>query len=661
MGLREDLRGRNFLDTPFGHSVLRFRRVFIVSSQIFLIVFGYFLAFSLRFDAAESDYAGRLFWRSAPWIILIKIAVFYYFDLYRGWWRYVGMDDLADIIRASTVSTLAFIVVAVFFFPGFPRSIFVIDWFITITFIGGIRFALRAFREKLLNERTPMGSNVLIYGSRQIGVELLKEIRNNEALRLNVIGFIDDFAPKKGFKIHGVSILGGREEIPRILERHKVDEIIITSPSLKPKELKDLISRFRETNVRFKIVPPMADILNERVSVKQLREVSVEDLLGRKTLGWATRTTREVLESLTRNQRLIAVLTGQFGDFGLPPSRSSFLVHAMVANHYLDGGYYPVGGSGVFVDAIAPVIKAAAGRLLINAEVAGIVVEGDSAVGVRMARDGAVIRAPVVISDAGVINTFGRLLPHDVARRHRLEKALAAVRPSVAHLCLYVGFRESARALRLPRHNIWVYRDEDHDRGFAAAGGEPDAARVPVFISFPSAKDPDFERRHPGRATVDVVALAPYAWFERWQDTHWKDRGEEYEAFKNELAQQMLERLYEQLPQLRGKVDRYELSTPLTTRHFCNYAQGEIYGIAHSPERFRQRFLRPATPIRGLYLTGQDIVSCGVGGALMAGVLTASAILRRNLLPAIRQSAPRPAKDERKADAALSATGRARA
>ncbi len=310
MGLREDLRGRNFLDTPFGHSVLRFRRVFIVSSQIFLIVFGYFLAFSLRFDAAESDYAGRLFWRSAPWIILIKIAVFYYFDLYRGWWRYVGMDDLADIIRASTVSTLAFIVVAVFFFPGFPRSIFVIDWFITITFIGGIRFALRAFREKLLNERTPMGSNVLIYGSRQIGVELLKEIRNNEALRLNVIGFIDDFAPKKGFKIHGVSILGGREEIPRILERHKVDEIIITSPSLKPKELKDLISRFRETNVRFKIVPPMADILNERVSVKQLREVSVEDLLGRKTVRLDQDLIRSQLEGRT------ILITGAGGSIG---------------------------------------------------------------------------------------------------------------------------------------------------------------------------------------------------------------------------------------------------------------------------------------------------------------------------------------------------------
>jgi all-trans-retinol 13,14-reductase len=384
-------------------------------------------------------------------------------------------------------------------------------------------------------------------------------------------------------------------------------------------------------------------------------------LLGRRTLAWAKRTTREVLEGLTRNQRLIAVLAGQFGDYGLPPAESSFLAHAMVASHYLDGAWYPVGGSGVFVDAILPVIQAAGGRLLVNAEVAGIAVEDNRVVGVRMALDGATIRAPVVVSDAGVFNTFGRLLPQDLARRHRLPQALATVRPSIAHLCLYVGFRESAQALRLPKHNIWVYPHEDPERSFAGMSGDPDAALPMAFISFPSAKDPDFERRHPGRATVDVVAFAPYAWFERWQDTHWKDRGEEYEAFKETLAQRMLETLFEQLPQLRGKVDCHELSTPLTTRHFCNYGQGEIYGIDHSPQRFRQRFLRPATPIRGLYLTGQDIVSCGVGGAMMGGVLTASAILRRNLLSAIRQSAPRRTGGESEAGATLSAEGRARA
>ena len=93
-----------------------------------------------------------------------------------------------------------------------------------------------------------------------------------------------------------------------------------------------------------------------------------------------------------------------------------------------------------------------------------------------------------------------------------------------------------------------------------------------------------------------------------------------------------LEKLYEREPQLRGKVDCYELSTPLTTENFCNYSAGEIYGLAHTPDRFNHRFLRPHTPIKQLYLTGQDIATAGVGGALSAGMLTAGAILKRNVL-----------------------------
>jgi all-trans-retinol 13,14-reductase len=365
-------------------------------------------------------------------------------------------------------------------------------------------------------------------------------------------------------------------------------------------------------------------------------------LMRRKFLAWSDRTTRQVLEGLTRNQRLIAVLTGQFGDYGLPPAQSSFVMQAMIANHYMKGGYYPVGGSATMVESIAPVIERAGGRVLINAEVASVVVEGGRAVGVTMAADGATIRAPVIVSDAGVVNTFGRLLPREVAESHGLLEQLTRVKPSTAHLCLYVGIRETAQALGLPRHNIWVYPHEDHDRALAEALHDPEAPMPMVFISFPSAKDPDFERRHPGRATVEVIGLGAHAWFERWRGTRWKKRGEEYDAFKERLAQRMLEALYLQVPQLRGKVDHYELATPLTTEHFCNFSHGEIYGIDHTPERFRQRFLAPGTPVKGLYLTGADIVTCGVGGAMMGGVLTASAILKRNLITAIRESA-RPA------------------
>ncbi len=285
MSWREDIKGVHFLETPLGSNFLRYRTLFVVVSQISLILAGYFVAFVLRYGSFLDSYGITYFWLTVPWILAIKAAVFYYYDLYRGWWRYVGMNDLMDIFRASTVSTLIFIFIVVFLFPPYPRSVFLIDWFVTIVFIGGIRFGIRAFREKLLGDPSGSVRNIVIYGSHAIGVELLKEVRSNPSLGMKVVGFIDDFAPKKGFKIHGVPILGGRDDIPKILSVHEVNEIVITTPSLRPRELKELINRFKETDIRFKIVPPMSDILNERVSIKQLRDVSVEDLLGRKAVN----------------------------------------------------------------------------------------------------------------------------------------------------------------------------------------------------------------------------------------------------------------------------------------------------------------------------------------------------------------------------------------
>jgi all-trans-retinol 13,14-reductase len=358
-------------------------------------------------------------------------------------------------------------------------------------------------------------------------------------------------------------------------------------------------------------------------------------LLRRSFMRYAQRTTRSVLEELTRDQRLIAVLTGQWGDFGLPPAQSSFAIHAIVANHYFEGAYYPVGGAGRIFDAIAPVIEAGGGKVLINAGVSGIATENGRAVGVTMS-DGAVIRAPLVISDAGVINTFGRLLPGDVAERCHPDRT--ALEPSIAHLCLYLGLRHTADELGLPKSNLLIYPDERHERTFANALEDPAAAMPPVYISFPSAKDPDYARRHPGRATIDVITLARWDSFARWSDTRWKKRPQEYGAMKEKLTARLLEVVYRHLPQIKGRIDVCELSTPITTRHFSNYANGEIYGLAHTPARFREPLLRPRTSIRGLFLTGQDVTACGVAGALMGAVLCASAILRRNLVRSISRS-----------------------
>jgi all-trans-retinol 13,14-reductase len=356
-------------------------------------------------------------------------------------------------------------------------------------------------------------------------------------------------------------------------------------------------------------------------------------LLRRSFMQYAGRTTAEVLGELTQNRELIGVLTGQWGDYGLPPSQSSFGIHALVAQHYMSGAAYPVGGASRIAAAIVPVIERAGGKVLVNADVSRILVEGNRAVGVEM-KDGWSIRAKTVISDAGAANTFGRLLPEAIAGRLGVMEKLRAVGPSLAHINLYVGLRHSDEELGLGRTNLWVYPTPDHDANVARYLADPEGPLPGAYISFPSAKDPTFAERYPGRSTIQVIVLAKYDWFARWEDQQWKRRDEGYEAFKQRFTDRLLDVLYANVPQVRGKVDHAELSTPLSTRHFANYSRGELYGLAHSPARFRERSLRPQTPLRSLFLTGQDVAVCGVAGALAGGVLCASAILGRNLMSA---------------------------
>ena len=359
--------------------------------------------------------------------------------------------------------------------------------------------------------------------------------------------------------------------------------------------------------------------------------------LRRPYLKFADRTTQEVLEELTSNDLLIKVLTAQYGDYGLPPRQSSFVMHAAVARHYFAGGSFPVGGSSRIVDTIAEVLAKTESTILISAEVDEVLVENNEARGVRMA-DGTEFYADRVVSGAGIFTTYQHLLPPKLVQKHRLEEQLTTLQPSVSHACLYIGLKGEPDELQLPKANYWVYPEAgSHDEIVQSYLDDINAPFPVVYISFPAAKDPDWTNRYPGRSTIDIITLLPYEAVAKWEGSQWMKRGEDYEAFKEQLAQRLLAELYRLEPQLKGKVDCYELSTPLTTRHFVNYDKGEIYGLDHSPERFRRKFLRPDTPIRNFYLTGQDIVTAGVGAALFSGLLTASAITRKNLVERLYQ------------------------
>jgi len=365
-------------------------------------------------------------------------------------------------------------------------------------------------------------------------------------------------------------------------------------------------------------MPRFAGILYNKVRHKLLPE-------------YFFKTTYDVLKGLTDNEELIGVLTAQWGDYGLPPKKAAFMMHAMVAKHYINGGSYPVGGAAKIAETIIPVIQQGGGDVFTYAGVEEILVKNNKAYGVRLVpgkKDkGHEITADAIVSCAGLVPTIDKLLPESVVKKHGFAKQLKNVEISSSHLCIYAGFKGSAESLGIQKKNFWIYPGYDHDLNVANFNESLDADMPLTYISFPSAKDPSWAERYPGKSTAEIVTPCKPEWFEKWQGSTWSKRGEDYDALKKGLTDRLLAELYKQMPQLEGALDYVELSTPLSTQWFQWNQEGEIYGINHTVERFQQSWLHPETPIKNLYLTGSDIVTAGVGGALMGGVMTSTVMM----------------------------------
>ena len=450
------------------------------------------------------------------------------------------------------------------------------------------------------------------------------------------VHYIGDVGAKTRTRMMFDFISGGKLEWAPMddeYDRFYVGDKVFSAIAGRQQFRENLVSRFPKEE---QAIDQYLDLLNQ--VGKGMTTYSINRLLKpwQRFLAWPYlklktpsllfRNTYEVLSELTGDQDLIAVLCGQWGDMGLPPRRSAFMVHAMIARHYMYGGYYPVGGSWRIAETIIPQIQKSGGEVFTYARVKRIVIEGKKVAGVEMA-DGHFIDCDCVISSAGVDNTFSNLLPAQTVSDAGYDHLLKRVKPSIAHLGVYIGLKETAVKLGLPKTNFWIYQGNDFDAAVDRFMDDPQAPFPVVYISFPSAKDPDYERRRPGTATIEIVAPAPFEWFEKWQGSTWGKRGEGYEAFKAQLGERLMQHLYEKLPLLEGKVDYFEVSTPLSTDHFCAYQHGELYGLDHDPVRLQQTWLGPRTRFKGLWLTGQDVLTCGVTGAMMAGLLTTSTIV----------------------------------
>ena len=194
--------------------------------------------------------------------------------------------------------------------------------------------------------------------------------------------------------------------------------------------------------------------------------------------------------------------------------------------------------------------------------------KGNRAVGVRR-EDGKEAFAKTIISDAGIRNTYGKLLPEATRKKHGFAKKLDNVPPSVAHISLYIGLNTTSRSLGSLKTIAGYIQAKTIMLQLITTSPTLTTIHYRSLISFPSAKDPSFQTRFPGKGTVEVVGLAPYEWFAQWEGTRWKKRGDDYEAFKAKLTKRLLEPLLDEYPQIEAHIEHMELSTPLSTKTFA--------------------------------------------------------------------------------------------
>lgn len=244
-----------------------------------------------------------------------------------------------------------------------------------------------------------------------------------------------------------------------------------------------------------------------------------------------------------------------------------------------------------------------------------------------------------IISDAGVSNTFLRLLPKEVAFKSSIFPMIKKVGESFSFISMFVGLEGTTEELGLKAQNIWAFTRPDVEeltKEYVNLSVEEAAeAEVPLlFVSFPSAKDPSWSDRFPGKSNLLIITICPYKWFDRWEDEKVKKRGGEYDGLKNAIGRQMLNQVLLMFPQLEDKVVYTDVGSPVSNKYYLGFDKGEMYGLDHTLQRFSPEVsleLRAQTDIPGLFLTGQDISTCGFTGAMFGGMFCAGAVLNRKL------------------------------
>mgnify|MGYP003385189736 FL=1 len=369
-------------------------------------------------------------------------------------------------------------------------------------------------------------------------------------------------------------------------------------------------------------------------------EGALEWAIGGKFRQMASWSVKDVLDRLFgTNEPLKAILAGQFGDYGMLPSDASFFIHAGVVCHYLEGGYYPVGGPQVISRALIPTIHAAGGRVLVNAPVKRLILgAGNRVQGVEL-ENGATVNCATVISAAGAEATdvFVGNSADSNAQLTIFRPEHLAMKEGISHMYAFIGLDGDSEGLGLRASNLWALPSQDIEGDLNSYYADPFPAsqekdNALMFLGFPSAKDPAFKTNFPGKSTCVIITEAKTEWFDKMTEScrgaaSGKRNSSDYDEMKEHFKGLFLKGLFKHYPQLKDKVQYCEIGSPLSNQYYLRRAAS--YGLTHQSVRYTASGgLRPQQDnIPGLWLAGQDVATNGFAGAMMGGLLTAHGIL----------------------------------
>ncbi|HLB74521.1 MAG TPA: nucleoside-diphosphate sugar epimerase/dehydratase [Sedimentisphaerales bacterium] len=325
---QQEDRGPRAESAAGGHpetALLRFRKPLIVLSHAIAFAASLLLSFLMAHNMEiKQQWLLEQFPPLLFFVLLIKLPVFALFKQYRGWWRYVGISELGGIVRASLISTL--VIVGLWFLvfirgegpthealrgiANVSQGVFMADMFGTVLILSGLRMIIRLYYEEFRTVEAGRLKRFLIVGAGNTGETLLRDIHRMQVIQYEVVGFIDDDAAKQGISIHGIPVLGTVERLPEICENRNIEEIAIAMPTASHQELRRVIQVCEGTKIRFRTVPSLTDIASGKFRVSQIRDVDINDLLGRE----AVQLDLDLIEAFARNKTIL--VTGAGGSIG---------------------------------------------------------------------------------------------------------------------------------------------------------------------------------------------------------------------------------------------------------------------------------------------------------------------------------------------------------